>query len=135
MKQVGVWMDKKQAFIVSRDNGDYKMDTIQSDLEFFNPRGGSRSKTRWGPQQVVHDSKYTERENHQLRQYFDQLAGALSNAGEIVLFGPAGTNAQFKSRLDEAHPQLAARVRDVLTSDSLTENQVKALVRDYFEPK
>jgi hypothetical protein len=133
MKQIGVWLDKKQALLVSLENGQTGIQTIPSELEFFNPKGGSRSKTRWGPQQVVHDSKYTERENHQLKQYFDRLADALRGADAIVLFGPAGTNSQFKNRLDEAYPQLAVRVRDVLTSDSLTENQVKALVRDYFE--
>jgi len=135
MKRIGVWMDKKQAILVAQNKGEYEMQTIPSELEFFNPKGGSRSKTRWGPQEVVHDSKYTERENHQLRQYFDRLAAALTEAEEIVLFGPAGTNAQFKNRLDAAFPGLASRVLDVLTADSMTENQVKALVRDYFESK
>ena len=82
---------------------------------------------------MVHDSKYTERENHQLRKYFDDLARALSAADAIVLYGPAGTNAQFKKRLDREHPGIASRVRDVLTADSMTEAQVQALVRDYFK--
>lgn len=133
MKQIGIWMDKKEAFVVSVDQGETTMQTVPSDLEFFNPKGGSRSKTRWGPQQVVHDSRYTERETHQLREYYDQLADKLREADAIVLFGPAGTNSDFKKRLDEAYPAISARVRDVLTADSMTSNQVQALIREYFE--
>ena len=125
-------MDRKQAYLVTVEQGQTKMKTLESGLEFYNPKGGSRSKTHWGPQQVVHDSKYTERENHQLRTYFDNLSKALKAADAIVLYGPAGTNAQFKKRLDKSHPGIASRVRDVLTADSMTEAQVQALVRDYF---
>ena len=134
MKQIGIWMDKKEAFVVSVNQGETTMHTVPSDLEFFNPKGGSRSKTRWGPQQVVHDSRYTERETHQLRAYYDLLANELREADAIVLFGPAGTNAEFKKRLDAEYPAIGARVRDVLTADSMTSNQVQALIREYFEP-
>lgn len=133
MKQIGIWMDKKEAFVVTVADGDTKMRTISSDVEFFNPKGGSRSKTPWGPQQVVHDDRYTARETHQLHRYYDSLANALEDAEVIVLFGPAGTNAEFKKRLDEVHPAIGARVKDVLTADSMTANQVKALIRKYFE--
>ena len=133
MKKTGVWMDKKQAYLVTVEQGKTATMTLESDLEFYNPRGGSRSKTRWGPQQVVHDSKYSEREHHQLRAYFDDLAKALNKADAIVLYGPAGTNVQFKKRLDSEYPEMATRVRDVLTADSMTEGQMQALIRDYFE--
>jgi len=133
MKQIGIWMDKKEAFVVSVNQGETTMQTVPSDLEFFNPKGGSRSKTRWGPQQVVHDSRYTEREINQLRKYYDRLADKLRGADAIVLFGPAGTNSDFKKRLDEEYPAISARVKDVLTADSMTSNQVQALIREYFE--
>jgi stalled ribosome rescue protein Dom34 len=82
---------------------------------------------------VVHDSRYTERETHQLREYYDRLADKLRDADAIVLFGPAGTNSDFKKRLDEEYPAISARIQDVLTADSMTSNQVQALIREYFE--
>jgi hypothetical protein len=126
-------MDKKEAFVVTLADGDTEMRTIASDVEFFNPKGGSRSKTPWGPQQVVHDDRYTARETQQLNRYYDSLTKAIGDAEAIVLFGPAGTNAEFKKRLDTVHPAIGARVKDVLTADSMTENQVKALIREYFQ--
>ena len=125
-------MDKQQAYIIGLDQDPPSIRTLASELEFFNPKGGSRSKTRWGPQQVVHDSKYTEREKHQLKRYFENLASQLSNSEALVLYGPADTKQQFKRFLDDRHPGISARVRDVLSADSMTENQMKALVREYF---
>lgn len=94
MNCIGIWMDKQQAHIV-RLNGELEeFETIFSGLEFFKPKGGSRTRTtKWGPQDVVQDSKYLEREKHQLKSYFNNLADA------IALFGPAATNEKFRKEL------------------------------------
>lgn len=134
MKDTGIWIDKQQAHLVHLKDRDARIETVASKVEFGTPKGGSRSKTPWGPQQVVHDSKFTDREKQQLQRYFEDLASRLSDSGRVVLYGPAGTNVHFKRFLDQRHPDLAARVRDVLTADSMTDNQFRALVLSYFEP-
>lgn len=73
MKQIGIWLDKQEANVVVLNNGKESMFTIPSELDFFNPKGGARSKTKWGPQDVVQDSKYLEREKHQLKSILIRL--------------------------------------------------------------
>ena len=68
-----------------------------------------------------------------MKRYFESLAKRLTDSENLVLYGPAETAQRFKRFLDERHPQIAGRVRDVLPADSMTENQMKALVRDYFK--
>lgn len=133
MKKIGIWMDKEKAHIVVLANGRQKMHNIYSNLDFFNPKGGSRSKTKWGPQDVVQDSKYLEREKHQLREYFKTLAEMVKGTEELALFGPADTADKFKKYLDEKYQLLASKVKTVSKADSMTDNQVKALVRDFFK--
>ncbi len=132
MKQIGIWLDKQEALVVVLQDGADKMERIPSELEFFHPKGGSRSKTRWGPQQVVHDSKYLEREKHQLKRYFDKLAEAVEDADQLALFGPAEAPEKFKVELDENYPELAAKVIAVEKADSQTDNQIKVLVKEAF---
>ena len=135
MKNIGIWMDKEKAHIVSVSAAGEKMATIYSDLEFFKPKGGSRTRSaKWGPQDVVQDSKYLEREKHQLKDYFKKLVGAIDDADAIALFGPAETNEKFRKELMKNHTDLAKKLKTVTKADSMTENQVKALVRDYFKP-
>lgn len=132
MKQIGIWLDKQEALVVVLQGGAEKLERIPSDLEFFNPKGGSRSKTTWGPQQVVHDSKYLEREKHQLKRYFDKLAKAVEEAEQLAIFGPAETPEKFMAELEENYPGLASKVITVEKADSQTDNQIKVLVKEAF---
>lgn len=125
-------MDKEKAMIVLINGEDSEMIILESEVEDFRAVGGSRSKTRWGPQDVVQDSKYTEREKHQMKRYFENLAKALESADHLALFGPADTNKKFMQFLEDQHKGLAAKVKGVEKADSMTDNQVKALVRDFF---
>jgi stalled ribosome rescue protein Dom34 len=81
---------------------------------------------------VVHDSKYLEREKHQLKRYFDKLAEAVEDADQLALFGPAETPEKFRAELDENYPELAAKVIAVEKADSQTDNQIKVLVKEAF---
>ena len=135
MKKIGIWLDKEKAHLVTLQNEDVRFNTIYSEIDFFNPKGGSRSKTRWGPQDVVQDSKYLEREKHQLKSYFKELAKTMEDAEAIAIFGPADTNAKFFKELNENYKTLALKVKTVEKADSMTENQVKALVREFFNKK
>ena len=132
MKQVGIWMDKQEAKGVVLNNDKESFFNIPSELDFFNPKGGSRSKTKWGPQDVVQDSKYLEREKHQLKKYFEEIAEQVSDADEIVIFGPAETPDKFLDALKTRHSRLAEKVKKKETADSMTENQIKALVKKSF---
>lgn len=136
MNNVGIWMDKEKAHLVRLKGENEEFETVFSDLEFFKPSGGAGTKTaKWGPQDVVQDSKYLEREKHQLKAYFTNLANAIGNADAIALFGPADTNEKFRKELLKNHKILAMKLNTVTKTDSMTDNQVKALVRDYFRHK
>ncbi len=128
-------MDKEKAHIVVLTNGAEKMHTFYSNVETYHPKGGSRSKTKWAPQDVVQDSKYLEREKHQFREYFHTLADMVKHTDELALFGPADTAEKFRAELVKNHRLLAGKVKTVTKADSMTDNQIKALVRDFYKVK
>lgn len=132
MKQIGIWLDKQEAKVIVLNKGKEKTFEVPSELDFFNPKGGARSKTKWGPQDVVQDSKYLEREKHQLKRYFDTLAKKVSDADELAIFGPAETPDKFTDALKTRHSALASKIKLTETVDSMTDNQFKALVKRTF---
>ncbi|WP_428741008.1 hypothetical protein [Tenacibaculum sp.] len=133
MKNVGVWLDKEKALVVTIEKGKENMKTIESNIETFRIHGGSGTKFKGGPQDVVQDSKYLEREKHQTKRYFNELAEEVNNADSLAIFGPAETFEKFRKELETSHKELYAKVKAVKRVDSMTDNQVKALVRDFFE--
>ncbi|MBW8243585.1 hypothetical protein K1F50_12310 [Muricauda oceani] len=132
MKQIGIWLDKQETNGVVLNNGKESFFNIVSELDFYNPKGGARSKTKWGPQDVVQDSKYLEREKHQLKKYFEEIAEQVSDADELAIFGPAETPDKFLDALKTRHSRLADKVKKTETTDSMTQNQFKALVKKSF---
>jgi hypothetical protein len=133
MKKSGIWLDKEKALCFIVDGSEETLHTVTSDVEFFNPKGGSRSKTRWGPQDVVQDSKYLEREKHQMKRYFENIINTLGDVDALAIYGPAEAPEKFLKMLRENHNALASRVKTVERADSMTENQFKALVREFYQ--
>ncbi len=127
-------MDRQKAHIVTLTDDGEKLDTLFSDVEFFNLKSSAPARVRsGGPQDVVHERKYLERENHQLKEYFEKLAHSIKGADALAIFGPADAGEKFKKELEEKHTALAKKLKTLRKADSMTDNQVKALVRDFYK--
>lgn len=133
MKNIGVWLDKEKAHIVTIENKKETIETILSEVENFRIHGGSGTRLKGGPQDVVQDSKYLEREKHQLKRYFKNITKEIKDADAIVLFGPAEAYLKFQKELQENYQHLNTKIKDAINADSMTENQTIALVRDFFK--
>lgn len=126
-------MDKEKAHIVRLGKNREKFETIFSNIEFFNPKGGSGTRFKGGPQDVVQDSKYLEREKHQMKAYFNNLVDSIHNAESIALFGPADTAEKFRKEINKSNKQHASKIITVNKADSMTNNQIKALVKKFYK--
>ncbi|WP_405575716.1 hypothetical protein [Winogradskyella sp. Asnod2-B02-A] len=133
MKNTSIWMDIDNAYIVSIENENETFQTVSSNIEHFKSHGGSGTKLKGGPQDVIQDSKYLEREKQQLKLYFKDIASQINDTNALVLFGPADTNEKFSKELHKHYNSLSTKIKGVEKADSMTENQVKAWVRDYFK--
>ncbi len=133
MKNTGIWMDKEKAYIIDIQESNEDMTTIFSEIEDYRIHGGSGTRFKGGPQDVVQDSKYMEREKHQFKNYFKKIIPYIENADSIVIYGPAESGEKFLKELETNYKKIAEKVKAVLKADSMTENQTKALIRDYFK--
>lgn len=132
MKKIGIWLDKDKAFIITLEDKKESILYIPSNIEHFRIHGGSGTRFKGGPQDVVQDSRYLERQNHQFKTYFKEIVSHIKYGDVLALFGPAGTNERFKRTLEQLYPMLNSKVIAVKKVDSMTENQMKALVRGFF---
>ena len=135
MKKVGIWIDKREAKIVSFKDKNEHLDTIVSGIEVFHVGGGSGTRLKGGSQDVVQDSKYLERERHQLAEFFKDIVICINDADALVIFGPAQTGAKLYNELLEKHSLLYNKTKSVEKADNMTDNQIVAWVRDYFSDK
>ena len=130
MKQIGVWIDKREAKIILIENGDESITTIQSEIEEFIPKG---RRFKGGAQEIAHDSTNLNREKIQRTKFFENIVEQIESADMIVIFGPAETGEKLYTELLHKHPQVHARTKPVETADNMTDNQLKAWVKSYLE--
>ncbi len=132
MKQIGIGIDKREAKIFHIVNGKEHVDTITSNMEDFHVGGGSGTKFKGGPQDVKQDSRYLERERHQLTEFFKNIVKFITDADAIVIFGPAQTGKKLSDELSEKYSRIYKKLNSIEKADKMTDNQIKEWVRDYF---
>jgi len=86
MIKTGIWIDKDKALIVTIENGKESLKSIKSNIEHFKAHGGSGTRLKGGPQDVVQDSKYLEREKHQIKRFFSSIISEIKNTDSLVIF-------------------------------------------------
>lgn len=131
-KTTGVWIDHRQAIVVTITPQGEAITEIASNVEkhpghdpTIAPHTGHHEERKV----KATDSQQREFTAH-LDRYYDQVVETIRESRAILVFGPGEAKVEFKKRLD--HARLGERVVAVETTDKMTEHQIAAKVRAYF---
>jgi len=131
--KVGLWIDHKNAIIVTLNQEKATTKIIECDIErHVHPSGGGRSSTPYGPQDVVSESKWEGRYKQHFDRYYSDVIDYVRNANEILIFGPASAKDELKKAINK-HKDLVGRIVGVEPADKMTQNQIVAKVRKHFQ--
>jgi stalled ribosome rescue protein Dom34 len=133
MKQTGVWLDKNKALIVTLENDTETLHTVSSDIDHYHEQDSLGNYIERNPLNIIKESGILNREKQQLKTYFKNIVSVIENTDELVIFGPAETNEKFGKELNDSYPNLSICLKGVKKADSMTDNQVRAWVRDFFD--
>ena len=118
-KELGLWIDHREAVIVTIAHEGEEIKRINSDAE---KQGGS-------PEGKPEDQRDRRFANH-LNQYYDEVIAAIRNADSILIMGPGEAKGELEKQLEQE--RLSERIVGVETTDRLTEPQIVAKVRQHF---
>lgn len=125
-KEVGLWIDNREAVIVVRTDNDEQVTRIKSDAQKqIRFPGGSRKDGL----QTTEAIRGKRLEKH-LGRYFDDIIAHIRDAEGIHIFGPGEAKNELAKRLEAGG--LKARIVGMETVDKMTDNQIAAKVREYF---
>ncbi len=132
MKKIGVWIDQKEANIISLIDKTIASKTIYSDVETrIRIEGEGKQFGRFGEQFLVDEKGKQNRIEEYTNRYLARVMKEIGNADEIMLFGPA----QTKSKLEKmilGSPEIAAKLTEVRASEKMTDNQKIAYVKEFY---
>jgi len=129
--KIGLWIDHRKAVIVAVSGKREESSVIESEAEKQPGRfDGVRSTTPYEAQKVQADGRLDIKFADKLNIYYDEVISVLRDAESIFLFGPGEAKGELKKRLEDDH--LAHLIQAVETVDQMTDRQIAAKVREYF---
>ena len=130
-KNVGIWIDHHEAFIVfldemSNDEAAVQTRQIESGMEKY---GGYAE--RLGLSNVTFSTQHDRLMMTLVNRYYDNLIEPVKNAKSVFLFGPDEAKMELKNRFEKK--DLGGVVVGVEIADSMTDLQIVENARRYFE--
>lgn len=131
-KNIGIWIDSNQAVIIKLSNNKHSIKKIESLIDTRERVPGETKKYgRFGGQYITYEKNRKNRRNEQTNLYFKNLLKELNSCDSIVLFGPANMKSLLEKEILK-NMQIADKLVGVYNSDSITDNQIVALVKHFY---
>jgi len=131
-RKVGLWVDHRKAVIVVITDTGEETKLIISKVEKQLRRSGDSPIHRpYEAQQVPADGSQEARLRGALNIYYDAVIACIRDAGSILIFGPGEAKGELKKQIEKSN--LKGRIVDIETVDKMTDHQIEAKVRQYFQ--
>ncbi len=132
-KKTGVWIDTKKAVLVILEKKQHTVSTIHS---FIKSReripGEVKWYTRFGSSFFNFEKKKERRKNHDVQKYLRKVINEIKDSDEIVVFGPGQMKTELEKNIRN-EPSMISIMKSIETTDSMTDNQVIAWVKNYYD--
>ena len=128
-KEIGLWVDHRQAVIVALTDSGEQIIRIQSDAEKQIRFAGGSRKDGLQTTESIRGKKLDSR----LAKYFDDILVHIRDAEMIQIFGPGEAKNELAKHLEKEG--LKERIVAIETMDNMTDNQISAKVRERFPVK
>ena len=122
-KELGLWIDHREAVIAFASMEDAQIKRVESDIEKHAQFSGNAAKAT---EEDIKDRRFA---NH-LQKYYDEVIGYIRDADAILILGPGEAKVELKQRLESQH--LGQRIVGIESADKMTDRQIAAKIREHF---
>lgn len=130
-KEIGLWLDHREAIIVIlTEAGEETRHITSSNGKHTRYSGSSHSKTPEGLKEVTSEDQRDRKFGNQLNKYYDELIECIRDADSIQIFGPGEAKGELEKRLQ--HEGIKGKILAIETVDKMTDRQISAKVRERF---
>ena len=133
-KEIGLWLDHREAIIVVLTDSGEEVKHIRSNSgKHIRYSGSSHSNTPAGLKEVTSEDQRDRKFENTLNAFYDEIIANIRNADTIQVFGPGEAKGELERRINQAG--LKTHLLAVETMDKMTDRQISAKVRRHFSPE
>jgi hypothetical protein len=130
-KEVGLWVDHREAVIVILTDGVEEIRHIASGSgKHIRYSGSAHSKTPNGLKEVTSEDQRDRKFGNALNKFYDEIINNIRDADFIQIFGPGEAKGELEKRVKSE--TLKAEIFKIETTDKMTDHQISAKVHDRF---
>jgi stalled ribosome rescue protein Dom34 len=130
-KQIGLWIDHREAIIVILTDGKEEVKHITSNSgKHIRYSGSSHSKTPVGLKEVASEDQRDRKFENHLNKFYDEIIASIRDSDAIQIFGPGEAKGELEKRIE--HEGLKEHILAIETVDKMTDRQISAKVRKHF---
>lgn len=122
IKQLGIWMDHSNAFLMDLTNDVIVEKTVNSE---FTPY--EKEFTLEKSERMMHN-----KEQQDQASYYKKIGDVIKSYHKVILFGPTDAKLELLNLIRTDH-QFANLMIEARTSDKMTPHQMHEFVREYFK--
>lgn len=129
----GIWIDTKKAVVVHLNANEPIVRVIESGIEKRTRiPGEGKQYARFGNQYLDFEKRKENRLDHEIKNFLEEVINEVKVDDEILVIGPSAMKTELeKLILKNKIPSPA--IRAVEPADSMTENQIVAYVKQFFQ--
>lgn len=132
MKKTGIWLDQKEANVITLIGDIVNNKTIYSDIETRERfEGESKTFGRFGDQYLNNEKSKKNKINDLTTKYLNSIIKEVEQTDEILIFGPAQTKIKLENLIHN-NAKISAKLIEVQKAENMTENQKVAYVKKFF---
>jgi hypothetical protein len=133
-KEIGLWIDRREAILVILTDGEEEIRHIASSSEkYIRAPGKSHAGNPQGLIGFTVEDQRDRKYANQLNNYYDEVITVLRGADAIQIFGPGEAKGELEKRI--GRNGLKARILATEATDKMTDRQISAKVREHFLTK
>lgn len=131
-KKIGVWLDHHHAHFIEFNGKDAITQTIESGFtRHEREEGVGATGSRFGQHSTNNENNKNNRMQNELKGYYKLISDRLAGYDQVLLFGPTTAKNELHNYIKELK-NFSGKHIEIKNSDKLTENQLKAAVREHF---
>jgi stalled ribosome rescue protein Dom34 len=132
-QKLGIWIDQSRASLISVSEQGTSLRTIQSHIESRERiPGEGKDYGKIGHQYIDYEKKKINRKTLQKNEFLKDILNEIKEVEELVVFGPAEMKTELRKAIEKDR-FLSPRLKAVENAGKMTDNQLKAWVKDYFK--
>ena len=122
IKQLGIWMDHSNAYLMELKN-----DVIVTKKVFSGLKNHDTEFNFYKGEKLIH-----KKEQHLQLSYYRKIGEVIKKYQDVVLFGPTDAKNELINLVKTDHLFEDIKI-EVKNADKMTEDQMQTFIREYFK--